>query len=503
MLRAYKIPPLALFVTVLLLAGGELAAGTSLAFVSMMMVALVSIGLTYNQVGGLGTFSGIMFIAFAMRNIVISQFAKVLLFEPADKNLEAPQLTIAVYAVFYLFAMVGSYLFGNFRFKLPRPIEPTTQSRLGLLYAIALPLGAIGVVLTAVYGAAYQSDENIQYGPQHALGIALSPLLLFAVVLAVELRLRKTKGRHSFGVLAFIPWLGATFIGFSDSVRTALLLPTVVYFVACHLRGYRFRLRHYALGIVGLASFTFFLSPFLLYARGFTANQRFTDRIQITLDILRTVHNPRILETAVEAQVERTNAEREQYYDAPGTFTLSRFSLIRADSNVIYATANGFHYGLIPTEIDLLRSIPSFLYKNKPRYEGGQDYIGRISGISGDASGVTAPAISAVGDSYGAFGWAGVVLFPFLCFPLFFSVYESIFDFARPWGTVAFGASFVYFGELMVGRYIPLLIREPLLIIAFSYFLALIVGFVPVRADRRTSGAVETLPAEPEAAPAD
>jgi hypothetical protein len=494
-LRAFKIPPLVLFASVLLLAGGELAAGTSLAFVSLMVVALVSIGITYNQLGGLATFSGIMFITFAMRNIVISQFAKVFLFEAADKNLESPQLTISVYAVFYLFAMLGVYLFGEFRFDLPRPIEPTTQTRLGLLYAFALPFGIIGVVLTAIYGANYQSEANAQYGPQHALGIALAPLLLFAVVLAVDMRLKKTNGRHSFGLLALIPWAGATFIGLSDSVRVASLMPTVVYFGACHLRGYRFRMRHYGAAFVGLSFFGFFLSPFLLYARGFTANQRFTDRIEITLNLLRTIHDPRMLANLAGEHIMRSTVLREQYYDAPGTYTLSRFSLIQADSIVVAACANGLHYGLVPTEIDLRKSIPSFLDKNKPRYDSGQDYIGRITGMAGDASDVTAPAISAVGDSYGAFGWLGVILFPFLGFPLYFSVYESIFDFSRPWGTVAFGMSFVSFGEMMINRYIPLLVRDPLIILGFSYLLAWIIGFVPVRADHRAGARVESLPA--------
>jgi hypothetical protein len=493
-LRAYKIPPLLLFAIVLMLAVCELAEGTSLAFVFMMVVALLSIGLTYNLLGGLGTFSGIMFITFAARNIVISQFAKVFLLEAADKNLEAPQLTISIYAVFYLFAMLGCYMFGNFRFKLPQPIEPTTRTRLGLLYAIALPLGIVGVIFTAIYGANYQSAENTEYGWQHAVGNALAPLLLFAIVLAVDLRLKKTAGRHSFGFLAFIPWIGASFIGICDSVRTAVLMPTVVYFLTCHLRGYRFRIRHYATALAGLAFFAAFLSPLMLFARGLTRDQRFMDRIRITLNIIQSIHDPRELTSSVEGGVEQSGMQREQYYDAPGTFTLSRFSLIKADSIVIAACADGFHYGLEPTRIDLLKSIPSFLYKNKPRDESGQDYIGRISGMSEDAQGLTAPAISAVGDSFGAFGWPGVILFPFLCFPLFFDVFESIFDFSRPWGTVAFGMCFVYFGEMMVNRYLPLLIRNPLLIIGFSYLLTAVLELVPVRSDREFDTSSDPLP---------
>jgi hypothetical protein len=493
MVRGLKIPMVALLATVLLLAAAEVGEGTSLAFVSMMAIALVCIGVTYNELGGLGTFSGIMFITFALRNIVISQFAKVVLCEAADKNLEAPQLTITIYALFYFFAMLGVFLFGKFRFQLPRPAEPTTQTRLGMLYAVALPLGALGVVLTAIAGSAYESDADVQYGPQHAIGVALTPLLLFALVLAVDMRLKKTRGKHSFGLLALIPAAGASFIGFSNSQRTAVLLPGVVYFLACQLRGYRFRIRHYAAALFGVAFFFLLLSPLMVYSRVFIRDQPFVDRVETTWNLLHTFHDPRDLEEAVEERIEQSASEREQYYSRPGTYTLSRFALIRADSDVIAACAHGFHYGLKPTKIELLKAVPSFLYKKKPRYESGQDYIGRVSGLSGDARDVTYPQISAVGDSYGAFGWFGVILFPFFAFPLFFSVYESLFDFTRPWGTVAFGIGFITFGELMLERYIPLLIRDPLIIVGFSYFFSWIIGLVPTRADREFHGRAEQL----------
>ncbi|MGB7171715.1 MAG: hypothetical protein WBD32_22100, partial [Acidobacteriaceae bacterium] len=94
--------------TVLALAVGELACGTSLYFVTMMTIAMLSIGFTYNLLGGLSTFSVIIFAAFALRTIVISQFAKVLLFEAADRNLAVPGLTITIYAVFYCSAMIGA-----------------------------------------------------------------------------------------------------------------------------------------------------------------------------------------------------------------------------------------------------------------------------------------------------------------------------------------------------------------------------------------------------------
>ena len=134
MLRSYKISPLSLIAVISCLMVGEIASGTSIYFVTMMAVAMLSIGLTYNLLGGLSTLSGMIFAMFALRTIVISQIAKVLLFEAADKNLEAPELTIYIYAMFYLSAFVGVLFLGKIRLRLPKPMEPTTIDQENIIY---------------------------------------------------------------------------------------------------------------------------------------------------------------------------------------------------------------------------------------------------------------------------------------------------------------------------------------------------------------------------------
>ncbi|MFZ0632773.1 MAG: hypothetical protein WAM56_15905, partial [Acidobacteriaceae bacterium] len=148
--------------TVLALAVGELACGTGLYFVTMMMIAMLSIGVTYNLLGGLSSFSGLMFAGFALRTIVISQFAKVALWEAADKNLEAPALTITVYAVFYLSVVSGVWIFGKQRVRLPKPAEPETESSATLLYATSLILGVAGTFIFELTHRGYGGQD--QYG---------------------------------------------------------------------------------------------------------------------------------------------------------------------------------------------------------------------------------------------------------------------------------------------------------------------------------------------------
>jgi hypothetical protein len=300
------------------------------------------------------------------------------------------------------------------------------------------------------------------------------------LVIAVDARIKNSEGKHSFNLAAFLPVAAITFFGFIDTVRTAILEPVIVYFATCYLRGYHFRKRHYlALGAAAFAFFSF-LGPLEVFTRYFTEDQTLQQRIYISFHILATHHDPQELRRAIESDVE-TGGGREQYYDHPGTSLLSRFSLIRMDSNVISTCASGFHYGLVPAQIETINIIPSFFFKSKPRYTSGNDYIGRVSGMSGDSDHVTYPAITAVGDSYGAFGWLGVIIFSLTCFPLAFIVFESMFDISSTWGTLVLGICFVEFGEITMGRFFPALVRIPLTLVLLSYVMGAVVKMFPVK----------------------
>jgi hypothetical protein len=475
-----------MLMTIILLAVGELICGTSLYFVAMMTIAMASIGITYNFLGGLSTLSGMCFANLALQTFVISQFAKVILREASDKNLEAPYLTITIYAVFYFCAMLGVFVYGRARIRLPRPMEVQTGDQRRVLYIISLTLGLVATVVYQFYTTSY-SAEDIQYGMGRSLALAGTPLLLFSLVLAVDRRIIETGKRHSFGLDAIVPFVPLFIVGFMNTVRLEMVSPVLVYFMACYVRGYRLRSKHVIAGLTAALVFVGFISPFALYTRDVIRGLKLRDRIYVSYHTLMTVHDIGYLMAAQELNVEDKGARREEYYDVPGTFLLSRLSLIRADSNVISACSNGFHYGFTAIWIDLLKNIPSFLYPNKPRYVTGQDYIGHVSGMSSDSEYNTYPQLSGIGDSYGSFGWFGVVLFPLFALPLIFVVYESMFDISKPWGTVALGLCFMEMSAIMLPQYLPLLIRTPIFILALSSLMGLLVRMIPLGERRRTT----------------
>jgi hypothetical protein len=445
----------------------------------MMAGTVFCAAVTFNLLGGLKTISGIGFTAFALGTIVISQFAKVLFFEAADKNLEAPYLTIKVYLVFYFSVMAGTFVYGRLRVRLPKPMEPETPAQAELQYAISLAVGLFASALFSYYDQ--ESGSGGQEAGGHSVGIAFSALLLYSLVLAVISRIRETGGRHSFGVRAFIPWLALVIFAVIRTARGQIILPSIIYLMACYTSGYRLRRKHYIVTAVGLTLFFAFISPLEIYIRANVVSGDLRSRIASTIAIMRALPSWEAVRQ-ISAGGSQTGS-REEYYDHRGTFELSRLSAIRPDSNMISATSTGFHYGFTALKIDALENIPHFLYKDKPQEDSGW-YLGRVTGLNPDNVENVELMITSVSDSYGAFGWLGVVIVGGLVFPACFVLYESLFDLKKPWGVVAL-SGFVYsFWAAGLGSLLQILTRTPIALIALSYVVGGLVSTIPIRGDR-------------------
>jgi hypothetical protein len=494
-LRAYKIPPTALFGIVVCLMVGEWLCGTGTYFVGMMAVMMFCGGVTYNILGGMGTFSGIVFAANAVRWVVLSQFAKVFLRQPADYPLDVPDVTITIYALFFFCNMVGAFMFSRFRLRLPKPWEPETTSQSSILYVIAVVSGTVGMILFQINNGAY-GDAYTQQNASHSIGLALNGFLLFSLILAIDQRIRTSNGRHSFSWQVFIPWCVATIAGFQGSTRGNTAAPTVAYALACYLRGYRFRLRHYIV-LAGIGAFCVVaLFPLEVYSRQFISNKSFTDRLQTSFRLLLQADWTQIRSFSTVG-AGTTGESPEDYYDVPGDQVLSRNSLIRADSNLIRGTVS-YHYGFTGLKLDLLAGLPHFIYSNKGKTSqyGGADVTDQLSGIGVDQA---APAISftMIADSFGMFGWLGVVVVGLMVYPLMLTLYDSIFDITRPWGIVALATTVLAANEGGVDRLVAqILMRNIAYFLLASYAVGFVTRMIPVRGDSPSSRLV---PAEAEA----
>jgi len=352
MLKPYKIPAVLLFVTVALLAVGEIATGTRPFFALFMAGTLICIGITYNVLGGVSTIGGIAFAGFASCTIVISQFAKVILMEPADKTLESPELTIRVYFVFYLCALIGCFVYSRLRVRVLKPLEPKTPAQAQLQYGLSVSIGLVANLVYEVYESSPNPEQRASTA--HSLGLAFSVLLLFSLVLAVQGTIRGKQGRHSFGFKAFVPWFATVFFGFIETSRSHIMLSSVVYIFTCYASGYKFRRKHYLAAAAGVAFLAFVVSPFEIYARGPMKQLEFRERLPESVRLVAELPDWSVVKEPSSAGVD--SGSREEYFELPGTFVLSRLSAIRADSNMINACAGGYHYGFTALKMDVQRS---------------------------------------------------------------------------------------------------------------------------------------------------
>jgi hypothetical protein len=376
--------------------------------------------------------------------------------------------------------MVGTFVYGRLRFNLLKPMEPETPAQFELQYLVSLVVGLISSALFAYYEAASESGGQATEG--HGVGVALSGLLVYSLVLAVLTRIRESGGRHSFGIRVFIPWAAMVAFALVRTARSSFLLPSIFYLLTCYSSGYQFKKKHYITGVAGLILFLAFISPFDIYVRANANATDFNSRIASEINAFRTMPSFAVIrqESAGGAQT----GSREEYYDRPGTATLSRLSAIRADGNMINATSTGFHYGFTALKIDALHSVPHFLYEDKPQ-DDSAGYLGRITGVNPDEVENQEVMITAISDSYGAFGWLGVVIVGGLVFPFCFVLYESLFDLKKPWGVVALGTFVSAFTEISMGGLVQIFTRTPLILIASSYIVGILMSFIPVKGAKR------------------
>jgi hypothetical protein len=475
MLNTYKISPTVLFVTITALAAGELFSGTGLYFVAIMTATLICIAITYNLLGGLGTFSGILFAAFSLRTIVISQFGKVLLLESASTNLEVPLYTITIYMVFYFFVMLGVFIYGRISITLPKPLELTKGAQSDMLYAISLIIGTTAAIAYA--GTAQEHSIALR-----SFALGFQSLLVFSLVIAVDRQIKNTNGEHSFGMRAFISWMTLIVFAFLRTSRGQTLIPCITYYACCFLRGYRFKRKHYLAAALGVIGFIYIISPVEIYSRykvvGSTANEKTYEafRLLFTTPDWKTV-------TDASSEASESSAGRGTYFDHPGMFILSRLSLIGPDSTMFSACSSGYHYGWTSFKNDILIQVPKYLYKDKP-VQDATGFTGRVTGLNPEDVENSYSALSPIADAFGSFGWWGVIAFSFLVMPMVFNYLDSMFDIRKPWGTAILGILLETFSEGSMGGFVAKVIRFPLEILILSYLMGGIVLMIPVRGDR-------------------
>lgn len=399
---------------------------------SVLAFAFVIIGtLGFNFAGGFSRPSGAYIFWFVTLAGLVGLVWKAVLGEPAQTNLEMPDLTMAAYDGSVL-AMLAAVL-------LTRRLVRNSKGIGGLLRSDEIDLGqaALGCMAFAVL--------VIPLGgivPWSVLAILYRLNLSFplGIMLGVLYTIRKTQGRHSLTPLTFgagvYLFLYGGMVSFS---KQGLFTPIVCWLIPACVSRFRLRLRH----VVVLVTFTFLsftvLTPLSEVGRGtvpdnFSANQRLvyaftlvSHPIKLRKDYLgdQSFQGPRDI------------GMRGGYFDTnQGLF--DRLTMMPIDSGLIAYSERGHYLGFSPVIDNMENWFPHFILPNKVNPVNGNYYAHEIGGLLSADDTSTGISFSPASELFHWEGWFGLLVLGPLLWGLLFFVSDFISGDIRvyPWGLI-------------------------------------------------------------------
>ncbi len=426
---------------------------TGLVF-SLLFATFVFLGtLAFNVGGGFSRIEGAYVFFFTLLTCLFGVLLKAVLGEPADSNLQVPNL------------LMGAFTAGMFMLLWVVALSRKLAGRsLGLGNAdgvdrLAYTQAGLGCL---VVGIALQLLDVFGGFPRDILSILnqLNLMPPLAILLGTIGAVRDSHGRRSVNfvsgsAMAFVVVLGVT--GFS---KQAMLTPVVCYVLALWYARFNLRLVHLlSLGAVAVISLT--IVPLIAGAREQLPPEgaNYSVRAGIAWDTL--TH----LAQARERQNEDAEFIKETSFNAPYYSTdlgfLQRFTIIPVDDLFFAYSAKGNFIGLRPIREAYINLIPHILYPNKPASINGNFYAHEIGGFLAPDDFSTGISFSPVSEAYHSEGWLGIfLLMPAIWLILFVTMDVICGDVRRsPWGLVVILVFAHAAGESLLGG-----------LIGFTYF---------------------------------
>ncbi len=395
-------------------------------FFSLLFLAFVMLSVAaFNTAGGFSRPSGGFIFFFAMLTCIFGVVWKAFLGEPADTNLDAPQVTIAAY-VASMACMLGLVYVVRHLLKGRRSFA----SRMG---ASSLNLGdaALGCFVMAVALEAI-NDFSLLPGGNGSLINALNHVNLFyplAIILGTLQTIRSSQGRRS---VSFVNGTAAALQLYSGMIsfsKQGMFTPLVCWAVAA--ASMRLRLTRTRVVLLGLFLFLagHYLIPLSQIGRDTVyEGEPQSQRVSTVVFLLSHPLDLRAqYVTGLDLETESaTQGFKIGYYDTAQGFA-DRMNMIFTDDQLIAYTDRGHVEGLAPIEFDLINLVPHFILPNKETMDvaGGMyanhgNYYAHEIGNIPTADTTTGISFSSTAEAFHLESWLGIFLLaPFVWGALF------------------------------------------------------------------------------------
>ena len=399
---------------------GQELEGTNLIFSVLTAVYIALWVLAYNLSGGIEYPSGSFVMANGLFSVIVGFGAKVVLFEPGDRNLRAPVQTVLIYTVGMLMTVFVVFLTQGLR---PKQALISGFNSLKQLKRAAIACLLVGIALSVAL-----SRVSSEGGTVLSALAQVNSFPSVAILFGTTYEIRHSNGKRSVNWIVFTGISIQVLSGLIGFSKEGMLIGFVAWGIAAILAGYSFKPGQITGLILGFAFMTYYLVPYSQYVRNYGAKTgSMIDNVPIALHYLSDLNETRRL--YYDALEDFSVADEPHLYDQREGF-LDRLIQVAADDALIDYTNKGNVYGLTPTYAAYANIVPHFLWKNKPVFNTGNVYAHEMGELSEDDT-TTGISFSAAADAYHQEKWLGILLLLPIDLFLLFLVMDSVVGSAK------------------------------------------------------------------------
>jgi hypothetical protein len=394
---------LLLGVTALLLVG-QLVTGTGVVVAFLFAAAILFGMLSVLAGGGLRSAFGFLNAILIGKFLLLGVAGKVLLLEPADGTLRAPQTTALVMAAGFLGLFIGTKVQSSFAcpryWSMNRPITNDMLLAFSIVLIALSYVGYFSAMIPSTHG------EGIRTGGWLGIARAFGSLKSFAIVPPMLCLWRKNARlwmTHP-AILTLLTW--SAIVGIFSTSKEDALEPFVFYALVGFLRYGLRDIRLWSFVSASLIYYAVIVFPYAQYVRHNGGREgSFAQRAGVTKDTFWRIATDQNFRTATS---ERMSAPA--YFAEPTLSAFNRLAMVGEADRLVDATERQQAFTgweTIAWGFKLLT--PSFLLPGKPVLEAG-NHLAHIVGDVGASDTTTQVSYGIMANFYNAFSLPGVLI---------------------------------------------------------------------------------------------
>jgi len=411
---------------------------TEVIFALLFFAFVILSVITFNFAEGFTRLTGAYTFWFSTLIVIFGVFWKAIVAEPAESNLQVPQLDMALYAMSMAMLMAVTLLNKKMDFR---------SLGVGAGFSgpnLDLSIAGLGCIITAFF----INFAGVIFGQAPGgLISALGQINFFGplgIILATAGAIKDSGGKRS---LNFANSLGIgffTLLGVVGFTKQGMLTPFVCWLIGAFYMHLRIRAIHIFTFFMMIVLTFEFVGPLsdardLQVIGGSFAVQAGVVYYQITHWKEFKAHV-----ALLDAGSGHDNGAPTYYNDSQGAM-IERLSMIPPDDRFNAYTAKGNYFGMAPVIEWFGNLTPRFLFPNKTNDYTGNFFAHKAGGYIGADDTTTGISFSPVSSAYSCEGWGGILwLMPAIWILLFTTVDFIAGDLAKyPWGLLVV----VWFGH--------------------------------------------------------